>query len=1118
LNKLKSKEKLKSSKKSSENLTTSSESISDVVSSIDTKSDQNSTSTSSISKKKSFSQKLKSFSSRDNLDDSSESSTQKKKDTKKDKKSKKNETVGPFICLWMKDNIPCNIEFESAEFLYKHLCDDHVGRKANNNLCLTCHWNNCNFTKNKRDHITSHLRKHISFKPFVCQICDRAFKRPQDLKKHKIVHEEDRSKLLDLKSTPKKYEIKIENSRFDNNGIYTDKINTIQYRKLGKNENSPKQTIGKRPPDYENFNISKRQADNESVLKQINYNNQASLNAASVNIFNNKGSMQNYISNLNEICNKQNQTTVPSSYYNPKPLLHMNSNASFTFSGKSETANHVFGVTSNLSTTASTTLPTFNNNNDNINKNNNNNVNTFSALLSPVSENSQSPILNTNNTLTTTLNNSYYNSTNSMNQSLPTTNTGSNNSFSTINTNSIYLDRNISSSNPTIETSQPLSTSSYSNPNIQSMMNLPPLSSNSDSINNISLMNNTNNTLLDYEYAHMNGNDILSNNISHLKNIIQSDGNPLNIVEAFFDSIIKNEIQPLYNSDMLFYLDCLNTILQDQNFIKQLNIFQNSEDFNKVINFLSCLMQHTEHTEQSLIQEFGFQDLNLLNNTTKASNVDEYDFDPELMNTSIEDYLVDIPNSDLLLSQPAVVQSTLPKPELISQPIFNPCEEIVDEIIEEDDGIVNRYDTVVGLNKNIMGMLSPQGYTSGEDTSLASNSPLFIDSMKSSFPLTPPPQQVPYEANINTANTLATTSNTFNSFSSVPNYNNINSIKLESMDSFNELDKLQKGRYRIVRDVNDERPTVQLVLNNNENFTAATDSLLNNYTSFTLNATQSKNTGRSNDQRDTMATSSNTSSNKASSSSTVKNTSTQPVVIKQEYNSNRNGNYNNSNRSNYFNSDISYNSGIRKNRPSTSPSDNKISLSHEDQQKQQSKPQPSRSQPQPQQNTNGQSGIRHNVSVNTTTSNKSTSIHHLMSGNTKNEADLEQMQDKFKEMSLSKSTLKTNDQRSYLPSIHQQNSPMNSSNNERNNSNSNQKPVVNHPTKTNNNSTSSAKSANTSQNTTTNNNDKNRNNSTTARKKIEKMEEHKMFIQRLNLLLKQARIQIPNLLLSPTLS
>jgi len=33
------------------------------------------------------------------------------------------------------------------------------------------------------------------------KICERAFKRPQDLKKHKIVHEEDRTKLQDLKSS-----------------------------------------------------------------------------------------------------------------------------------------------------------------------------------------------------------------------------------------------------------------------------------------------------------------------------------------------------------------------------------------------------------------------------------------------------------------------------------------------------------------------------------------------------------------------------------------------------------------------------------------------------------------------------------------------------------------------------------------------------------------------------------------------------------------------------------------------------------------------------------------------------------------------------------------------------
>lgn len=176
LNKLKSKEKLKSEKKNGENSSNSD------VSNLDNKSDQSSSATttttttvSSLTNRISFTKKLKSFSSKDGLSvkkspSTESSSTQKKKDSKKDKKSKKNESNGPFICLWMKDDKACNIEFENAELLYKHLCDDHVGRKANNNLCLTCHWNNCNFTKNKRDHITSHLRKHISFKPFVCQV------------------------------------------------------------------------------------------------------------------------------------------------------------------------------------------------------------------------------------------------------------------------------------------------------------------------------------------------------------------------------------------------------------------------------------------------------------------------------------------------------------------------------------------------------------------------------------------------------------------------------------------------------------------------------------------------------------------------------------------------------------------------------------------------------------------------------------------------------------------------------------------------------------------------------------------------------------------------------------
>ncbi|KAI8806050.1 hypothetical protein BJ742DRAFT_664921, partial [Cladochytrium replicatum] len=77
----------------------------------------------------------------------------------------------------------------SADLLFTHLSDIHVGRKTRGNLCLTCHWENCvGVTVTKRDHLTSHLRTHVRFKPHVCDSCGRAFKRPQDLKKHERIH------------------------------------------------------------------------------------------------------------------------------------------------------------------------------------------------------------------------------------------------------------------------------------------------------------------------------------------------------------------------------------------------------------------------------------------------------------------------------------------------------------------------------------------------------------------------------------------------------------------------------------------------------------------------------------------------------------------------------------------------------------------------------------------------------------------------------------------------------------------------------------------------------------------------------------------------------------------
>ncbi|KAI5121148.1 hypothetical protein M0805_007146 [Coniferiporia weirii] len=89
-------------------------------------------------------------------------------------------------CHWTS----CTLAFADPETLYNHLCNDHIGRKSTNNLTLTCRWNDCNTTCAKRDHITSHMRVHVPLKPHVCDVCDKTFKRPQDLKKHEKIHTE----------------------------------------------------------------------------------------------------------------------------------------------------------------------------------------------------------------------------------------------------------------------------------------------------------------------------------------------------------------------------------------------------------------------------------------------------------------------------------------------------------------------------------------------------------------------------------------------------------------------------------------------------------------------------------------------------------------------------------------------------------------------------------------------------------------------------------------------------------------------------------------------------------------------------------------------------------------
>ncbi|POS85534.1 hypothetical protein EPUL_002623, partial [Erysiphe pulchra] len=92
-----------------------------------------------------------------------------------------------LVCQWEK----CSERCVSAEALFNHICEKHVGRKSTNNLNLTCGWASCRTTTVKRDHITSHIRVHVPLKPHGCDFCGKAFKRPQDLKKHVKTHADD---------------------------------------------------------------------------------------------------------------------------------------------------------------------------------------------------------------------------------------------------------------------------------------------------------------------------------------------------------------------------------------------------------------------------------------------------------------------------------------------------------------------------------------------------------------------------------------------------------------------------------------------------------------------------------------------------------------------------------------------------------------------------------------------------------------------------------------------------------------------------------------------------------------------------------------------------------------
>ncbi|KAH9441809.1 hypothetical protein MJO29_015155 [Puccinia striiformis f. sp. tritici] len=91
-----------------------------------------------------------------------------------------------LVCKWSKPD--CFKTFSSAEEMFNHLCDCHVGRKRSGNLSLSCSWEGCDHKAAKRDHMTSHMMVHCPLQTNVCGICDKTFKRSYDLRKHEVTH------------------------------------------------------------------------------------------------------------------------------------------------------------------------------------------------------------------------------------------------------------------------------------------------------------------------------------------------------------------------------------------------------------------------------------------------------------------------------------------------------------------------------------------------------------------------------------------------------------------------------------------------------------------------------------------------------------------------------------------------------------------------------------------------------------------------------------------------------------------------------------------------------------------------------------------------------------------
>ncbi|KAJ9050286.1 hypothetical protein DSO57_1015883 [Entomophthora muscae] len=83
-------------------------------------------------------------------------------------------------CLW--DG--CSIQFVNFDDLFRHLKEAHVNSQ-NPTLPRDCRWaNTCNYQTTEKKHLVSHLRSHLDWRPFSCEICGSRFKHEHEIRRH----------------------------------------------------------------------------------------------------------------------------------------------------------------------------------------------------------------------------------------------------------------------------------------------------------------------------------------------------------------------------------------------------------------------------------------------------------------------------------------------------------------------------------------------------------------------------------------------------------------------------------------------------------------------------------------------------------------------------------------------------------------------------------------------------------------------------------------------------------------------------------------------------------------------------------------------------------------------